>query len=84
MYRYPFGYDNDEFIQKLSVFIADDLENNEYLNLNKNCNSYHVDLVNDSIQFVDRPVFYETEKEQKRKYVMLNNLYKVDDSNLNI
>ena len=70
IYRYPFEYDENEyFLQKLSLFIANDLERNDYINLNSNSNSYHVDFVNDKVEFIDKSSFNEREREYKKQYI---------------
>jgi len=75
IYRFPYQYDNDNFIQKLCEFIENDLKNNAYEDLNENINNFFVDVIGDQIQFVDRVKFYSRETQYLQTYFTDDSVY---------
>ena len=69
VYRYPYRFDNDGFIQKLCLFIENDLITNNYHELNAHYNVFYVDVIDGNIKFVNKLDFEKKENTFRSSYI---------------
>ena len=69
VYRFPYRYDSELFVQKLAMFIEQDLKTNTYKDLNEQSNMFYVDVINGKIQFTDKINFDKKEREYLKNIV---------------
>ena len=82
VFRYPYRYDNEAFIFRLSRFIENDIIKNPYENMKNN--KFCVDIIEGKLEIVDKPVFDEKEKQFfKSTNIIDSNTYNEYENNEN-